>query len=132
MNNSLYICTRKKLYSLIPGYYIRFFLIAFINFTFSYTCYLLLLRWKEPRIAYLLAYIIGIITGNLLHICLTHRRRLTAKNFAIQSTIQISVGCVATLSNAWVSQFIDPIISGFFVIIIFAGLSFNISRLLLR
>ena len=126
MNNSLCLCTRKKLYSLIPRYYIRFLLI--LCFTLSYTCYLLLLldgtknnisfsiyNWNDygQFIAYL-----------------QHRRRLTAKTSRFN--LQSKSALVQTLSNAWVSQFIDPRISGFVVIIIFAGLSFNISRLLLR
>ncbi len=121
----------SHLYHSKPAYQ-RFIVVGLANLAISYGSYLCLLPWLGPKIAYLFAYIIGLVTGNILHIRFTHQKSFTAVNSGIQVGIQIGVGGMATMANSWASNFLNPILSGFIVTLAFGFFSFMISRLLLR
>lgn len=112
--------------------YLRFSLAIALNFSISYGLYLLLLHLMAPTLSYLIAYLVGLISGNILHIRFTHQKSLTMANFGIQTGIQIGVGGIAVTANGWAIQFVDPRLAGLAVSVIIGIFSFSISRLLLR
>lgn len=110
----------------------RFTFSASFNFIASYGAYLLLLAIFDPSKAYFIAYSFGMLVGSVLHIRITHRRRLDLANLCIQCGLQIGAGAIASTANGWASQWMDPRLSGLVVICISSGLSFIASRRLLR
>jgi hypothetical protein len=98
----------------------------------SYGCYLLILLIASPSLAYLIAYGLGIISGNILHIKYTHQKCLTTGNLLIQTSVLITIGILASATNGWLSNTIDPRTSGFLIIVISAAISFSCSKMMLR